>query len=160
MGGNEGILNFKSLLREFKRFYRNHIPFSKLISKMDEYEFLDKCLEFLSHPNFELALKNTMALISDSKISEPDSTEDKKHFNILNPAVLNNSIDNQEDIYREWKISYALNLGLLLNPQKVIKIDPKRVSGGERVEFMLRNLENTLIVNDLLFNFSIKRLGR
>jgi len=65
---NTKMKNFKGLLREFRKFFRANLSFSKNILKMDFDQYMDCLLDFLSSKEFINGVKNILSDTKESKI--------------------------------------------------------------------------------------------
>jgi len=68
-----------------------------------------------------------------------------------------NSADND---LKDRGTLQAINLSLLLYPQKILKTLAEGIKNNKYAEYLRGIKHDTLIVNDLLFNFTISRLKR
>jgi len=156
-----GLKNFRGLLREFKRFFRVHVSFSKNISKMDLEEYMSNCIEFLNWEEFIQGVQNTINDTKESKIT-------LESFN-LSFLIQNIDCDSQkyaevvdidENDLKDKKILHATNLGLLLYPQKMLKTKSEGTQDHKYAGYLDNIKNNTLIVNDLLLSFNMSRLNK
>lgn len=153
--------NWKGLLREFKKFLRSLSISSSHLSKLKSSELIEWWIAYLSTSECKA---QTLSMFDNFGVSFND-------IKVLTPwssQILGYHQSASSDDYKRViqtlnlgsNVMLALSLGLLIYPQKLIKVDQDIRNDLELNLKIEEIVESGLIINDVLFNLTLKRVKR